>query len=73
VISGAFVLWYSAIRALGVERTGLFAGVLPVAALFCAAALGGSELAPGRITGVLAVAAGIVAGLGAGRRTAATA
>jgi len=70
VISGAFVLWYSAIRTLGVERTGLFAGVLPVAALFCAAALNGSPLTPGRITGVLAVAAGIAAGLSVGRRTA---
>ena len=68
VISGAFVLWYSAIRALGVERTGLFAGVLPVAALFCAAALGGSALTPGRVAGVLAVAAGIAAGLSVGRR-----
>jgi drug/metabolite transporter (DMT)-like permease len=70
VISAAFVLWYSAIRALGVERTGLFAGVLPVAALFCAAALGDSQLTPGRVTGVLAVAAGIAAGLSVGRRTA---
>ena len=73
VISGAFVLWYSAIRALGVERTGLFAGVLPVAALFCAAALGDSPLTLGRIAGVLAVAAGIAAGLTVGRRTAAPA
>jgi drug/metabolite transporter (DMT)-like permease len=68
VISGAFVLWYSAIRALGVERTGLFAGVLPVAALFCAAALGDSALTAGRVAGVLAVAAGIAAGLSLGRR-----
>jgi drug/metabolite transporter (DMT)-like permease len=68
VISAAFVLWYSAIRALGVERTGLFAGVLPIAALFCAAALGNSALAPGRIAGVLAVAAGIAAGLSIGAR-----
>jgi drug/metabolite transporter (DMT)-like permease len=68
VISGAFVLWYSAIRALGVERTGLFAGVLPVAALFCGAALGGSALTPGRVAGVLAVAAGIAAGLSVGSR-----
>jgi drug/metabolite transporter (DMT)-like permease len=77
VISGAFVLWYSAIRALGVERTGLFAGVLPVAALFCAAALGDSALSPGRVAGVLVVAAGIAAGLRVGRhrdaRAAATA
>jgi len=42
--------------------------VLPVAALFCAAALGDSTLTPGRVTGVLAVAAGIAAGLSVGRR-----
>jgi drug/metabolite transporter (DMT)-like permease len=65
----AFVLWYSAVNALGVERAGLFAGVLPVAALLCAAALGVSELTPGRLGGVLAVAAGIAAGMAAqGRR-----
>ena len=29
----AFVLWYSAVQALGVERTGLLTGVLPVSAL----------------------------------------
>jgi drug/metabolite transporter (DMT)-like permease len=63
----AFVLWYSAVRALGVERAGLFAGVLPVAALLCAAALGDSQLTAGRIAGVLAVAAGIAAGLSVGR------
>jgi drug/metabolite transporter (DMT)-like permease len=59
----AFVLWYSAVQALGVERAGLFSGVLPVSALLCAAALGHSQLTPGRVAGVLAVAAGIAAGL----------
>jgi drug/metabolite transporter (DMT)-like permease len=59
----AFVLWYSAVQTLGVERAGLFSGALPVAALLCAAALGGSELTAGRLLGVLAVAAGIVAGM----------
>jgi drug/metabolite transporter (DMT)-like permease len=73
VTAAAFVLWYSAVRALGVERAGLFSGVLPVAALLCAAALGDSALTPGRVAGVLAVAAGIAAGLSVGRRAAATA
>ena len=67
VTATAFVLWYSAVRALGVERAGLFSGVLPVAALLCAAALGDSQLTPGRVAGVLAVAAGIAAGLSVGR------
>jgi drug/metabolite transporter (DMT)-like permease len=62
----AFVLWYSAVRSLGVERAGLFSGALPVSALLCAAALGESALTPGRLAGVLAVAAGIAAGLRVG-------
>jgi drug/metabolite transporter (DMT)-like permease len=61
------VLWYSAVQSLGVERAGLFAGVLPVSALLCAAGLGHSDLTPGRVAGVLAVAAGIAAGLSVGR------
>lgn len=69
VTATAFVLWYSAVNTLGVERAGLFAGVLPVAALLSAAALGVSELTPGRLAGVLAVAVGIAAGMAAqGRR-----
>jgi drug/metabolite transporter (DMT)-like permease len=68
-----FVLWYSAVQALGVERAGLFSGAMPVAALLCAAALGGSALTPGRLFGVLAVAAGIVAGMAVSRRRAPTA
>ncbi len=63
VTATAFVLWYSAVGALGVETAGLFSGVLPVAALLCAAALGDSQLTAGRVAGVLAVAAGIAAGL----------
>jgi drug/metabolite transporter (DMT)-like permease len=66
VTATAFVLWYSAVRSLGVERAGLFSGALPVSALLCAAALGESALTPARLAGVLAVAAGIAAGLRVG-------
>jgi drug/metabolite transporter (DMT)-like permease len=59
----AFVLWYSDVRALGVERTGLLTGVLPVSALVVAALLGRAELTPGRLAGALLVGAGIAAGL----------
>ncbi len=58
-----FLLWYSAVRSLGVERAGLFSGVLPVTALLGAALLGNSSLTLGRIAGMLAVGAGIAAGL----------
>jgi drug/metabolite transporter (DMT)-like permease len=58
-----FVLWYSAVRALGVERTGLISGVLPVSALVVAALLGTADLTAGRLAGAVLVGAGIAAGL----------
>ena len=63
VTAAAFLLWYSAVRALGVERTGLLTGVLPVSALVVAAALGSAELTAGRLAGAVLVGAGIAAGL----------
>jgi drug/metabolite transporter (DMT)-like permease len=58
----AFVLWYSAVEALGVERTGLLSGVLPVSALLVAALLGRADLTAGRLAGAVLVGAGIAAG-----------
>jgi drug/metabolite transporter (DMT)-like permease len=63
VTAVAFVLWYSAVRALGVARTGLLTGVLPVSALLAAAVLGRADLTAGRLAGALAVGAGVAAGL----------
>ena len=63
VTAFAFVLWYSAVQALGVERTGLLTGVLPVSALVVAALLGTADLTAGRLAGALLVGAGIAAGL----------
>jgi drug/metabolite transporter (DMT)-like permease len=59
----AFLLWYSSVQAIGVERTGLLTGVLPVSALVVAALLGTAELTPGRLAGAALVGAGIAAGL----------
>jgi drug/metabolite transporter (DMT)-like permease len=59
----AFLLWYSAVRALGVERAGLLTGILPVSALVVAALLGRADLTAGRLAGALLVGAGIAAGL----------
>jgi drug/metabolite transporter (DMT)-like permease len=64
----AFVLWYSAVQALGVERTGLLTGVLPVSALVVAALLGTAEMTAGRLAGAVLVGAGIAAGLVQRRR-----
>ena len=66
VTAAAFILWYSAVRALGVERTGLLSGVLPVSALVVAAILGRADLTAGRLAGALLVGGGIVVGLMAG-------
>ena len=63
VTAVAFILWYSAVRALGVARTGLLTGVLPVSALVAAAVLGRAELTGGRLAGAILVGLGIAAGL----------
>ena len=65
-----FVCWYSAVGLLGVERAGLFSGVLPVSALACSALLGVAEVTPARLLAVIVVAAGITLGVRAGSRAA---
>ena len=67
ITAGCFVLWYTGVGLLGVERAGLLTGAMPAGALLTGAALGLSELSPGRLAGVLAVAAGIAAGMRAAR------
>jgi drug/metabolite transporter (DMT)-like permease len=67
VTTGGFVCWYTAVGLLGVERAGLFSGVLPVSALVCSAALGFAEVTPGRIAAVAVVVAGITLGVAAPR------
>lgn len=61
-----FVAWYTAVGLLGVERAGLFSGVLPVSALACSAALGVAGVTPQRLAAVAVVAAGITLGMRAG-------
>jgi hypothetical protein len=51
---------------LGVERAGLFSGVLPVSALVFSAALGVAELTPGRLAAVAVVAIGVTLGVRGG-------
>jgi hypothetical protein len=64
------VSWYTAVRLLGVERAGLFSGVLPVSALACSAALGAADVTPERLAAVAVVAAGITLGVRKERRPA---
>ena len=63
VTTGGFLAWYSAVGILGVERAGLFSGVLPVSALACSAAIGAADVTPARLAAVAVVAAGITLGL----------
>lgn len=72
VTAGGFVCWYTAVGLLGVERAGLFAGVLPVSALVCSALVGVAAVTTGRVAAVIVVALGITVGVraGGGRRLA---
>lgn len=58
-----FVSWYTAVGLLGVEKAGLFSGVLPVSALVFSAALGVAELSPERLAAVAIVALGVTLGV----------
>ena len=58
-----FVSWYTAVALLGVEKAGLFSGVLPVSALVFSAALGVAELSPERLAAVAIVALGVTLGV----------
>jgi drug/metabolite transporter (DMT)-like permease len=60
-----FVAWYSGVQRLGVERAGLFAGLIPVSTLFCAAAIGTGSLGLVEALGVLVVGAGVSLGVSA--------
>jgi len=59
----AFVAWFTGLRWLGVERAGLYVGVLPVATLVTTAIADGVVPAPAQTLGVLVVAAGLAFGL----------
>ncbi|MFF2269970.1 EamA family transporter [Cellulosimicrobium cellulans] len=68
VTAVAFLLWYSGLAAIGPARAGLFAGLLPVAALATSVALGFEALDSRSLVGTLVVGAGLVLGLAAPRR-----
>jgi drug/metabolite transporter (DMT)-like permease len=63
VTVGGFVLWYVAIGLLGVERAGLFSGVLPISALACAAAIGAGDITAAKLAAMLMVLLGITLGM----------
>ncbi len=61
---GAFILWFSGLDRLGVERAGMFAGLLPVASLVGAVVMDRTVPGPAQVAGVLVVAGGLLLGLG---------
>ncbi|MGN9795742.1 DMT family transporter [Streptomyces sp. OZ13] len=68
VTAAAFFLWYDALRRLGADRAGLFAGLVPVGALLTTVALGLGQAGPADVTGALLVTVGVAVGLRQPRR-----
>jgi drug/metabolite transporter (DMT)-like permease len=58
-----FIAWYAALERLGVDRTGLFNGLIPVTSLAAVALAGTGTITPPRLLGALAVLAGVILGL----------
>ena len=62
----AFVCWYSGVARLGIERAGVFVGLVPVFALLTVALVDRVTPGPHQLLGVAAVSAGLVLGLRGG-------
>jgi drug/metabolite transporter (DMT)-like permease len=63
VTAAAFVAWYSAIERVGAARAGLFAGLVPIAALATLAGIGLTLITPLRLVGALVVCGGVLLGV----------
>jgi drug/metabolite transporter (DMT)-like permease len=63
-----FVAWYGAMERLGVDRTGLFNGLIPVTSLTAVTLTGTGTITPPRLLGALAVLAGVILGLSRARQ-----
>lgn len=63
-----FVAWYGALERLGVEKTGLFNGLIPIASLVAVALVGTGTATPLRMAGAVAVLLGVVLGLTGAKR-----
>src|SRR5215471_8416481 len=56
--------WYAAMKRLGVDRTGLFNGLIPITALAAVALTGTGTITPLQVLAALTVLAGVLLGLG---------
>jgi hypothetical protein len=63
VTAVVFVAWFSAVERLGVERTGLFSGLVPIASLIAVAVIGTGTVTGMQLAGALGVLAGVALGL----------
>jgi drug/metabolite transporter (DMT)-like permease len=70
VTAVAFIVWYSAVSALGAGRAGLLTGIAPVSAAVTGIMLGAGAPAPSVWIGMLVVISGLAAGLRPGSRRA---
>jgi drug/metabolite transporter (DMT)-like permease len=59
-----FLAWYAAMKRLGVDRTGLFNGLIPIASLAAVALTGTGTITPLQCLAALTVLAGVIHGLG---------
>jgi drug/metabolite transporter (DMT)-like permease len=64
VTAVVFLAWYAAMKRLGVDRTGLFNGLIPIAALAAVALTGTGIITPLQFLAALTVLAGVILGLG---------
>nr|WP_255632366.1 DMT family transporter [Amycolatopsis sp. TNS106] len=59
----AFLLWYSAVSALGADRAGVLVGLMPVSGLAVSLLLGMQDFRVSQVIGVALVSSGVVIGL----------
>jgi len=59
-----FLTWYAAMKRLGVDRTGLFNGLIPITSLAAVALAGTGTITPLQCLAALTVLAGVILGLG---------
>jgi drug/metabolite transporter (DMT)-like permease len=64
VTAVVFLAWYAAMKRLGVDRTGLFNGLIPIASLAAVALTGTGIITPLQFLAALTVLAGVILGLG---------
>jgi hypothetical protein len=63
VTAVVFLAWYGAVERLGVERTGLFNGLIPVGSLVAVPLVGVGTITGAQVVGAVGVLAGITLGL----------